>query len=81
MKCLFGHLKEYVAVRLGWCNVAYMMLIFPVIDTVKGTTARWVCKRDGCGAMGEDTFRGTMAIHHGKIVPDQKAWANWEGSE
>jgi hypothetical protein len=77
MRCLFGHLKEYVAIRLGWCNV-YQPPIF--LETVNGSTARWVCKRSGCYSMGEDTFRGTMTIEYGQVVPDHKAWANWENS-
>ena len=75
MKCLFGHRKRYVAIRFGWVNV-YLPPMF--LETVKGSEARWVCERSGCLAMGEDSFKGSMAIEHGQIVPDHKAWANWE---
>jgi len=76
LRCLFGHAKEYVAVKANeWVNV-FVPPIF--LETYKGSKARWVCKRNGCNAMGEDTFKGAMAIYCGKIVPDHKAWANWE---
>lgn len=39
------------------------------------TIARWVCDR--CNKMGETTIkRGRWTILHGKLAPDEKAWAN-----
>lgn len=78
IRCVFGHAKEYVAVRVGVPTTACAMVFPPIYEVVTGSEARWVCKRSGCVAMGLDSYRGTMAIQHGKIVPDHKAWANWE---
>lgn len=67
--CFFGrHDREYVAMRrLKWFS---------------GTesTFRWFCRR--CSRMGEKyvavASRGSFKIEHGKLVPDYKAWANFE---
>lgn len=75
LSCFFvGHRKEYVAVKvdllLGCFNIWY-----------RGTEARWVCKRNGCKDMGSDRFKGYLTISHGKLVVDEKAWANWENGD
>lgn len=72
-KCfLLGHKKEYVAVRFGRITHGP----YSTYPYTRGTLARWICKR--CIAVGEDDIESFVKVHQGKLVPDEKAWANWE---
>ena len=84
---LLGHSKKYVGVKdIEWVDT-YGSLKVPCAhgycfinncDTCKTTVqiARWVC---ACGAAGETYIKrgtGIFAVHFGKLVPDEKRWAN-----
>ncbi len=78
--CLFGHDKEYVALRKAEIKVqcrssaccSKMWHDVPVLE------ARWSCRK--CGKLGYKVLKeGAWKIEFGKLLPDAKAWANWEG--
>ncbi len=79
MFCFIGHQKEYVAIRdttrKERCRSSSCCSLFWHLIPVK--EARWVCKR--CGAMREHYLPdGCWKIEFGQLLPDHKAYANWE---
>lgn len=100
---IFGHDKEYVAIRtLGerphrhntaqgryaheFCKCdhdRYLDWGCEKCETLSaiGQEARWVCRRKTCPAMGQDSIarnRGIFRVEFGLLVPDKKAWCNFD---
>jgi hypothetical protein len=93
LRCLFfGHRRKYVGVEdIVWntdmgflekrCPHGYATLYNCDICGKSNQIARWVCP---CGSMGERYIRiseGVFTIHFGRLVPDEKRWANWKRLE
>lgn len=78
--CRFGHDKEYLALKDAVAKVrcsSAACCTKPFHDE-PAKEARWSCKR--CGELGSDILtKGAWKIEFGKLLPDPKAWANWEG--
>jgi hypothetical protein len=85
---LFGHEKKYVGVedRLekkdaypkdcphGWSFIKYCNFCLNVMQI-----ARWFCQR--CPKGGETYIwrgEGLFTVQFGKLVPDEKKWANFK---
>lgn len=77
--CMFGHDKEYIAIGdvdhqkrcmdVGCCGDLY--------HKGKVRAARWICKR--CPKMGQEHLpTGAWMVEFGKLVPDRKAWSNFD---
>jgi hypothetical protein len=84
----FGHDKNYVAMSSSsfWKNGSCGMVGHPIhsyhedgkrIDACC-FIASWICTK--CGKMELEcvgsVFQGAWRIEHGKVVPDEKAWAD-----
>jgi hypothetical protein len=84
---LFGHEKKYVGVEDIVWEGEYGLFERPCVHDEIGMkwcsvcgkscqVARWVCS---CGFMGETYIRigaGMFKVEFGKLVPDEKRWAN-----
>lgn len=80
----FGHRKKYLSVEVrkgGYGGVncgAFFHQLHWSQDNYSLT--RWVCER--CDKMGEkclgDTKNGRWTIVNGRLVPDEKKWANFD---
>ncbi len=78
--CLVGHDKEYLALRNTTvrvrCTSSACCSKFSHDDPAM--EARWTCRR--CGELGADILtKGAWKVEFGQLLPDPKAWANWEG--
>lgn len=90
-----GHSKEYVAICNGpklyyegsnppeTCEHGYYFNGDSCNFCKKsGQLARWICRRKACRKMGTDTIKpehGLFTIEFGALVPDVKAWSNFDG--
>lgn len=84
---LTGHKKKYVGVEdIVWvgdagvlerpCPHEHSCLVHCSTCGKSVQIARWVCE---CGSMGETYIRqgtGIYRVDFGKLVPDEKRWAN-----
>jgi hypothetical protein len=78
--CWRGHDKEYLALRNTTVRVRCISsgCCSKFFHDDPAIEARWSCRR--CGELGFDTLmRGAWKIEFGQLLPDPKAWANWEG--
>lgn len=86
VRCWFGHKKKWVAVYLfrdGRCPASsthgtYAGSYHDRWEYVQ--VGRWLCEREKCLAMGEECFgdasKKRYAIEYGRLVKDEKVWAN-----
>ena len=78
--CLVGHDKEYLALKNTTVKVRCTdsVCCSSYAHNEPAMEARWSCRR--CAELGSDILmKGAWKVEFGKLLPDPKAWANWEG--
>lgn len=83
--CFFRHRRRYVSIydkkfySGQACDVRAFYIHWHWSDTTF-QVARWVCDREGCLGHGEiclgEYEKGIYTIHQGKVIIDEKRWAN-----
>ena len=86
--CLFGHKKKYVGVEDRFdksdpypkeCMHGPRWTSHCTFCKNVAQIARWVCER--CQKMGQTPIwlgQGVYTVHFGKLVADEKRWANYK---